>query len=86
MDFLHKILHLSCRFNFSVTSWIRSPKHNEKVGGVRNSMHLLGLAVDVILDDWSETDVFIKACKRIGLLAITEGDHIHIQIPYYNKN
>lgn len=81
MEFLFKILYLSCRFNFSVTSWIRTPAHNKKVGGVPDSMHLLGLAVDVILDDWSETEQFMKMCKRIGLQAIKEGDHIHVQIP-----
>ena len=82
-NFLQQILHLAVRFDLSVTSWIRSTKHNGRVGGKSGSMHLLGLAVDVVLDDPDQTDFFILACNRIGLMALNEKDHIHVQIPHY---
>lgn len=32
---------------YRITSWWRTPFHNEEVGGVINSMHLVGLGYDV---------------------------------------
>lgn len=34
-----------------ITSFYRNKKHNKKVGGVANSYHLLGAAVDVTCSD-----------------------------------
>ena len=31
----------------TITSWWRTPFHNEEVGGVINSMHLIGMGYDV---------------------------------------
>lgn len=63
------------------TSGLRSPDHNEKMGGVPNSSHLKGLALDLACSDsrtryrviWSAI-----ACgfQRIGIGA----DHIHLDI------
>ena len=43
--FLIKILLSSSKY--SITSWWRTPAYNQEVGGVSNSMHLVGLAYDV---------------------------------------
>lgn len=33
---------------FQVTSWLRTPEHNKAIGGAPKSMHLTGLATDII--------------------------------------
>lgn len=67
------------------TSWYRTPKVNKKVGGVKNSRHLKGLAVDFtaagidpvrvyeILDSWE---------KDIGLGCATSFTHIDFNRGY----
>lgn len=60
-----------------VTSWWRSFWHNEEVGGVKTSLHQLGLAWDVVpvtLDNEMKL-------RSMGLKVINEGDHLHAQIP-----
>jgi len=79
IEFLQLILTLKVRYKFSVTSWIRSPKRNRAKGGSSNSRHLLGLAVDVVLDNKSDKYQFKKECTRLGLKWLDEGDHIHVQ-------
>jgi Peptidase M15 len=44
----------------TVTSWLRPPAVNKKVGGVRNSQHLLGWAVDIQIQDIDPHDVAAK--------------------------
>ena len=41
----------------TITSWYRDPVSNRKVGGVRNSQHLLGWAVDIQIDGLDPNDV-----------------------------
>jgi hypothetical protein len=81
MRFEDKIRCLGLLFDFSITSWIRSKKRNAQIGGVIDSRHLLGLAVDCVLDDGMEKPEFIKHCVNLGLQPIEEGDHIHVQEP-----
>lgn len=81
MRFSDKIRCLALLFDLSVTSWLRSRKHNAAVGGVRDSRHLYGLAVDVVLDDPGERQFFITEATRFGLQVIDEGDHLHVQEP-----
>jgi len=64
----------------SVTSGKRSRKRNAAVGGVSNSMHLLDLAKDIVLDDRKrDRFLFARLCKRLRLWILDEGDHIHVQ-------
>jgi uncharacterized protein YcbK (DUF882 family) len=81
MRFEDKIRLLAVLFPLSVTSWLRSRKHNEQVGGVTNSRHLLGLAVDVVLDDTTQTAEFRVLAIQLGLQVIIEEDHVHVQEP-----
>lgn len=81
MRFTDKILTLAVRFDFSVTSWIRSPERNATVGGVADSRHLYGLAVDVVLDRGADRPAFEAAAKTLGLQVIFEEDHLHVQEP-----
>lgn len=34
--------------NFKITSWLRTPEHNKAIGGAPSSMHLQGLATDLV--------------------------------------
>lgn len=80
INFTIAALTLRGLFPFSVTSWIRSEKRNKEVGGLVNSYHLFGLAVDVVLDNPADKGRFIKAAKQLGLDAIDEGDHVHVEV------
>jgi hypothetical protein len=74
------LIYLIARFvPFSITSWGRTPQHNQAVGGKPNSKHLQWLAVDVVLDNPNQKPELIKWCSTVGLLALDERDHIHIQ-------
>lgn len=60
-----------------VTSWYRTPSVNQLVGGHPFSQHLLGFAMDVVVDDpWR----IRKRFEDLGLTAIVEGDHVHVQV------
>lgn len=74
-----RMVHRYCLiFSGSVTSWTRSPKHNHDVGGVKNSKHLDGLAVDVVYDGGRPGDEADAELRSRGLCRIKEGDHDHI--------
>ena len=61
----------------TVTSWWRTPQHNERIGGLANSLHLIGWAFDVVPDNAKMRALL----KQIGFGKIVpEGDHIHLQI------
>lgn len=60
-----------------VTSWFRHPWKNEKVGGVANSRHQLGLAFDVV----PVTPGTLEKLRQIGFRKIiNEGDHYHVEV------
>lgn len=60
-----------------VTSWIRSPEKNKRVGGVPTSKHILGYGFDVSPD----TIANVAKLKKIGFKKVLrEGDHIHVEI------
>ena len=65
----------------SVTSWIRSPERNQKVGGHPDSSHLLGLAADVAYtpNPRPALPTARKRAHRLGLRLVREGDHDHLQ-------
>ena len=79
MRFEDKIRILATLYDFSVTSWIRSRRYNTDVGGVPGSLHLLGLAVDVVLENREELSEFMADSRRLELVVFVEEDHIHLQ-------
>jgi uncharacterized protein YcbK (DUF882 family) len=62
------------------TSWYRDPAHNRSVGSVSaDSQHLLGLAIDVA-GRRAELLDFARAARSVGLVAVDEGGHVHVQL------
>jgi uncharacterized protein YcbK (DUF882 family) len=52
-----------------ITSGYRCSAYNQKVGGVVNSYHLIGLAVDIKVKDISLIDL-LGICEEIGFAGI----------------
>ena len=77
LEFLGRVRTLLGQHPGSVTSWIRSPARNKAVGGAKNSKHLTGLAVDVVLDNPNEG--LAQICKTLHLRCLDEGDHVHVE-------
>ena len=80
-DFLKRVGVIRLTVPFSVSSWIRTPKHNDAVGGKPKSKHLSGEALDAVLDDHKRANELISLCKKAELVCADEGDHVHIQTP-----
>ena len=77
-SFTNAVILLGLRFRFSVTSWLRSSERNKAVGGSRDSNHMTALAVDVVLDGGEDIISFKLTANKLGLKALDEGDHIHL--------
>jgi hypothetical protein len=63
-----------------MSSNLRSPDHNAKVGGKPNSRHLTGEGADYVVPPQHKAR-FIEMARKGGYVAIDEGDHVHVQIP-----
>lgn len=94
IQFAQAILTVALYVPISVESWGRTPEHNADVGGLPTatrpdelSYHLTWTAVDAFCisrkrhaieaPKWKKRT--IKACKRVGLQLVDEGDHWHIE-------
>lgn len=80
--FIACVIQACLKFHGSVTSWIRSPVHNSRVGGAPASKHLIGAAVDVVWDapvDLLELEQF---CLDFGCRVRRGGlfPHDHIEL------
>lgn len=63
-----------------VTSGYRTPEHNAKVGGVPNSRHTTGQAVDLVPRPGETMGQLHTRLSAVpGIKAINEGDHVHVQ-------
>lgn len=63
-----------------VTSTIRSAEHNRRVGGVRNSYHLRGRAIDIARRPGVRHAAIEAAYRQAGYTlveSLDEGDHSH---------
>lgn len=63
-----------------VTSTRRSPEHNRRVGGVRNSFHLSGRAIDIARRSGVSHATIAAAYRNAGyhlVESLDEGDHSH---------
>ena len=63
-----------------VTSTYRTPEHNRRVGGVRNSFHLRGRAIDIARRPGVSHAQIAAAFRNAGyrlVESLDEGDHSH---------
>jgi len=66
---------------FHITSGLRSEEKNKIVGGVENSAHLRGLAVDILCLDDTQEFFIKKGAFYAGFKRILKGNnHIHLDI------
>jgi hypothetical protein len=78
-EFAVTVLWFCDRFGASVTSWTRTTAHNEKVGGVEHSAHLVALAADVVYDAPPNERELAWFCSILGIEVLHEADHDHLQ-------
>jgi len=83
-EFYERVLAYCSWSRASVTSGLRSPERNAAVHGHERSMHLVGLAADVVYhpNPVPGIDTAKHFASRLGLLLVRESDHDHIQVPY----
>lgn len=65
-----------------ITSWWRSPFENQRVGGNKDSQHLVGLALDVVPGKPSFKLAVSEASSRFmeaGFITVPSERHLHIQ-------
>lgn len=79
MRFVSRILELRLRIPFSVASWIRTVERNREVGGHVRSLHLYGLAMDVVPGSGVSSSRLLSEAKALDLHGIVEPDHVHLQ-------
>ena len=63
-----------------VSSYYRTPERNRRVGGMPDSQHQLGTAVDLVAP-FGEFDPFVLAqAEALGLTVVRERSHLHVQL------
>jgi len=79
LKFAALVITLRTKWFFSVSSWGRTVTRNKALGGVEGSNHLLWLGLDAILEPMVKNIDFEADAAKIGLQAIFEKDHYHLQ-------
>ncbi len=73
--------------SFVITSGYRYPKHNQEVGGVKDSAHVSGLAIDIAVSDNVARLNIIRGLIIAGFRRIGIGkDFIHADIDKSKPN
>lgn len=64
------------------TSTVRCKAHNAEVGGVANSRHLLGKAMDFSIQGWSaeQTLALVKRQKELRYAYAIDESHVHMDV------
>lgn len=78
-NFATRVLYLSLAHNGSETSGVRSTRRNAAKNGNPNSLHLLGLAQDVVFDTPADQVLALDTAIKLGLYFKVESDHVHFQ-------
>lgn len=80
VQFLCRLVSLYELQPFSVSSWLRTPTHNAAVGGHPESLHLAGLAADLVPDNHGTIETLASHAKACGLHYEVADDHLHVQV------
>lgn len=75
-SFLWRLSYLPWPPEGIVTSWYRDIETNQRVRGVPGSLHLWGLALDIVVDDPNQ---LARVAVSLGLVPLVEPDHLHLQ-------
>ena len=70
---------------FVINSGYRSPAYNKSIGGVKDSAHISGLAVDLRANNGAEAYAIIKSAIEVGIKRIginRKKNFIHLDIQY----
>jgi len=78
-DFIQMVMAICGAYGGSITSSWRSAAHNTAVGGNPQSLHLVGLAADIVFDTTAGKAQAIALAQRMGWGVLDEGDHVHVQ-------
>lgn len=78
-EFLDAMMQLASRHRFRETSGYRSRVSNGNVGGKLFSAHQYWLGRDIILELGESLEWTKESARRLGLLLLDEGDHLHLQ-------
>ena len=70
-----------------ITSWYRDEAHNQRVGGARNSKHLLGAAVDITSPDFESLYKVVAHSEKKNwrFLPYINRKFLHIELLRYKK-
>ncbi len=79
VEFVDRLIAYCQITHASVTSYLRTPLHNEAVHGVTYSAHQVALAADVVYDEPLPLETRQEWAQRLGLRAIAEPGHDHLQ-------
>ena len=79
-EFLWRMIAMSTRYHFRVTSYYRDKQSNDELGGHPHSRHQFWLAMDIILQNQDDRQSFMVDAKRLGLVVVDEGSHLHVQV------
>lgn len=79
LQFIALIAQLALEHGASISSWLRTLRHNAAVGGKPKSHHLTGHAADLVLDDHDRAPKLIAAAQKLGLQAFDDKTHVHVQ-------
>ena len=79
-DLLETIVLIREKLDFPlvINSAYRCTTHNASVGGVPNSLHRQGKALDVALKDGSQRHQFVELALKYGLTVIVYPTFIHV--------
>lgn len=68
-----------------VSSWYRCANHNDRVGGVPNSLHLRGLAVDIPKRSNYQLESLVRLFRHKGFEVIEFQTYYHMELDHAKR-